>query len=206
MDASGKLLIGQKTDSLEEGDHHDPKKVKDFLARWAVEPQDARVVLHAALERAASEDKKVFLAFGAPWCGWCHKLEDFLARPEIHDIFARDFVVLKVDIDRMTKGKDVMKQYRTDESGGIPWFTVLDSKGEKLATSDLLEGPVKNIGYPGSPKEIAAFMSLIEAQARRIEPGQIAQLRKELTAAGEKIMADMNRLQAEAAKAKQKTK
>jgi len=202
MDASGKLLVGQKTDPLEEGDHHDPKKVKEFLARWVVEPQDARVVVQAALSRASSEDKKVFLTFGAPWCGWCHKLEDFLARPEISAILARDFVVLKVDVDRMTSGKDVMKKYRPDESGGIPWFTVLDAKGDKLATSDLLQGQNKNIGYPSEPKEIDAFMSMIEGQSRRLEPGQIAELRKELETAREKIVAEMKQRAAEAAKKK----
>ena len=46
---------------------------------------------------------------------------------------------------------------------------MLDAKGEKLATSDLLQG--QNIGYPAEPKEINAFMSMIEGQARRIEPG-----------------------------------
>ncbi len=50
----------------------------------------------------------------------------------------------------MTSGKDVMKKYRPDESGGIPWFTVLDAKGEKLATPDLLQG--QNIGIPPNPK------------------------------------------------------
>jgi thiol-disulfide isomerase/thioredoxin len=200
MDAGGKLLVGQKTDPLEQGDHHDPKKVKEFLARWVVEPRDARVEVQAALSRASSEDKKVFLTFGAPWCGWCHKLEDFLARPEISAILARDFVVLKVDVDRMTSGKDVMKKYRPEESGGIPWFTVLDAKGEKLATSDLLQG--QNIGYPAEPKEINAFMSMIEGQARRIEPGQIAELRKELETAGEKIVAEMKQRAAEATKKK----
>jgi thioredoxin-related protein len=202
MDAGGKLLVGQKTDPLEEGDHHDPKKVREFLARWVVEPKDANVVLQGALGRAASEDKKLFLTFGAPWCGWCHKLEDFLARPEISAILARDFVVLKIDVDRMSSGKDVMKKYRPDDSGGIPWFTVIDAKGEKLATSDLLEGRIKNIGYPATPQEINAFMSLIEGQARRIEAGQTAQLRKELEEAGAKIVADMNRRRAEAAKKK----
>jgi thioredoxin-related protein len=204
MDASGKLMAGQKTDPLEEADHHDPKKVKEFLARWVVEPKDAQVVLQGALSRASSEDKKVFLTFGAPWCGWCHKLEDFLARPEISAILARDFVVLKIDVDRMTSGKDVMKKYRPDDSGGIPWFTVIDAKGEKLATSDLLEGQIKNIGYPAEPKEIDAFMSLIEGQARRIEPGQIAQVRKELAQAGEKIVADMKQRAVEATKRKEK--
>jgi thioredoxin-related protein len=191
LDASGKLLVGQKTDPLEEQDHHDPKKVKDFLARWVVPPADAKAVLRAALDRASSEDKKVFLTFGAPWCGWCHRLEDFLARPEIQSIFARDFVVLKIDIDRMTSGKEVFKGYRADESGGIPWYAVLDSKGEKLGTSDLLPGPQRNIGYPAEPKEIDAFMGLIEGQARRIGKDQLAQLRQALTEAGEKIVADM---------------
>ena len=110
MDSAGKLLIGQETGSLEEGDHHDPRKVKDFLARWVVEPKDAQVVLRDALARASSEDKKVFLTFGAPWCGWCHRLENFLARPEIAAILDRDFVVLKIDTDRMTHGKDVLNE------------------------------------------------------------------------------------------------
>jgi thioredoxin-related protein len=200
MDASGKLLTHQETGSLEEGDHHDPNKVKAFLARWVVEPKDAQVVLKDALARASSDDKKLFLTFGAPWCGWCHRLEDFMARPEIATILDRDFVVLKIDIDRMTGGKDVLHRYRPDDSGGIPWYAILDSRGEKLATSDALEGRVKNIGYPGSPEEIVAFMKIIEGQARRIESSQMAFLRGELEKAGEKIMAEMKQRAAEAAK------
>jgi thioredoxin-related protein len=201
MDATGKLLVGQKTDPLEQGDHHDPKKVKEFLARWVVVPQNAQVLLQAALSRASSDDKKVFLTFGAPWCGWCHRLEDFLARQEISAILERDFVVLRVDVDRMDSGKDVMKKYRPDESGGIPWFTVLNARGEKLATSDLLEG--RNIGYPAEPKEIDAFMSMIQGQVQRIEPGQLAELRKQLALAGEKIIAEMKQRATEAAKRKE---
>ena len=207
FDPAGKLLVGQKTDPLEEGDHHDPKKVKDFLARWTVEPKDAETVLHDALAQASSDDKKVFLSFGAPWCGWCHRLEDFLARPDISAIMDRDFVVLKIDVDRMKNGQQVMETYRTGESrsGGIPWVVVLSGKGEKLATSDLLPGPLKNIGYPAEPKEIDAFMSMIEGQARRIEPAQVACLRKELETAGEQIIAGMKARAAEAAnKKKQK--
>jgi thioredoxin-related protein len=198
MDASGKLLVGQRTGELEEGDHHEPKRVKDFLARWVVEPRDAQIVLRDSLAQASSDDKKLFLTFGAPWCGWCHKLETFLARPEISEILDRDFVVLKIDTDRMTHGKDVMSKYRPSESGGIPWYAILDPKGERLATSDLLNGPNRNIGYPAVPKEIDAFMSLIEGQSRRIEPAQIARLRRELETAGAKIIDDMKRRAAEA--------
>ncbi|HVX14272.1 MAG TPA: thioredoxin family protein [Pirellulales bacterium] len=37
LDAEGKLLTIQDTDELEEGDHHDPQKVLDFLNRWKPE-------------------------------------------------------------------------------------------------------------------------------------------------------------------------
>jgi thioredoxin-related protein len=191
MDAAGKLLTHQETGSLEEGDHHDPKKVKEFLARWVVEPKNAQVLLREALARASSEDKKVFLSFGAPWCGWCHRLENFLARPEISSILDRDFVVLKIDIDRMTLGKDVMKRYRPNESGGIPWYVFLDAKGETLATSDALNG--QNIGYPFDPKEIDAFMAMVEAHGRRLEPGQVTQIRKSLEKAAQDIKDEQHR-------------
>ena len=154
------------------------------------------------LARASSDDKKVFLSFGAPWCGWCHRLENFLARPEIAAILDRDFVVLKIDVDRMTRGKDVMKRFRPDDTGGIPWFAFLDSKGEKLATSDILNG--QNVGYPFEPKEIDAFMSTLEGQVRRIEPGQLARLRSSLEAAAQEIKAEQDRRRAEAAAKQEK--
>jgi thiol:disulfide interchange protein len=35
LDADGKALTTQDTGKLEEGDHHDPKKVMAFLSQWA---------------------------------------------------------------------------------------------------------------------------------------------------------------------------
>src|SRR5262249_44282690 len=148
LDPEGKVVRAQRTDPLEEGDHHDPKRVKEFLTRWKTAPKDAKLILEEALSRAASDDKRVFLTFGAPWCGWCDRLGDWLARPEVAAMLGRDFIVAKIDIDRMTGGKDLMRSYRTGESGGIPWYTILDTKGKSLATAD---GPNGNIGYPLEP-------------------------------------------------------
>ena len=202
LDSQGKLIASQKTDPLEEGDHHDPRKVREALAKYVVEPKDAKALLDHAMARANSEDKKVFLTFGAPWCGWCHRLENFLARPEIAAILERDLIVLKIDIDRMTQGKDVMETFRSTESrsGGIPWFAILDAKSSKLATSDALEGAIKNIGYPAEPREIEAFIKIIDSQRRLIETDQLAFVRKELETAGEKILADMKQRAAQTAK------
>lgn len=122
LDRDGKVVTAQRTDPLEVGDHHDPKKVAAFLDQWKVAARDARRVLDDAMARASSEDRRVLLTFSAPWCGWCHRLHDWMARPEIAAILDREFVIAQVDIDRMTGGKDVMKSNRPDESGGIPWL------------------------------------------------------------------------------------
>jgi thioredoxin-related protein len=184
LDADGKVVTALRTDVLEEGDHHDPSRVKEFLNRWAVAPKDAQLVLEEGLSRAASLDKRVFLTFGAPWCGWCHKLGDWLAQPEIASILDRDFVIVPIDIDRMTHGKDVMAQVRPKAPGGIPWFAVLDAKGKPLGTS---EGPEGNIGYPVKPAEIDHFVALITGQSRRIEAGQHERLRQSLRESADRI-------------------
>ncbi len=184
LDARGKVVTAQRTDTLEEGDHHDPKRVQAFLDRWKIAPKDAKLILGEALSRASSDDKRVLLTFGAPWCGWCHKLHDWLAQPEIAAILDRDFIVAQVDVDRMTGGKDVMSRYRSDASGGIPWFAILDVKGKSQATSD---GPGGNIGYPAKPEEIDHFLSMVKGQRRHIDDGQLDQLRKSLEEAARRI-------------------
>jgi thioredoxin-related protein len=184
LDADGKVVRAQQTDVLEEGDHHDPKKVADFLTRWKVPAKDAKHVLDEALARGSSDDKRVLLTFGAPWCGWCHRLHDWMAQPEIAAILDRDFVIAQVDVDRMTGGKEIQKRYQPATSGGIPWFAILDAQGKSLVTSD---GPKGNIGYPAAPGEIDHFLAMVKGQARRIDAHQLDQLRKSLEENAERI-------------------
>jgi thioredoxin-related protein len=184
LDAEGKILKAQPTGVLEEGDHHDPKRVMEFLTHWVVAPEDAHRLLEEALSRATSDDKRVFLTFGAPWCGWCHRLRDWLDQPEVAAILSRDFIVTRVDIDRSKGGKEVMSSYRGARSGGIPWYTILDTNGKSLATAD---GPQGNIGYPFKPEEIDLFVGLIKGQARHIDEPQLQTLRRSLVEACERI-------------------
>ena len=193
LDRGGKIVKSQQTDTLEEGDHHVPGRVNEFLSKWKVTAKDAEIVLRDGLSRALSEDKQVFLKFGAPWCGWCHKLDDWMNQPEIASILDRDFVTIRVDIDRMTHGKEVLHQFRPSDKGGIPWFAVLDSKGKSLGTSD---GPNGNIGYPFKPEEIDHFMALITKEARRIEPAQQERLRQSLKESADRIEKQMKARQA----------
>jgi thiol-disulfide isomerase/thioredoxin len=154
----------QETGPLEKGDAHDPEKVLAFLVAQQTPPLDAEVVLKEAIDRASHEQKLVFVHLGAPWCGWCHKLEKFFARPEIAEIVALDYVRVKIDVDRMTNGEAVHRRFRKEAKGGIPWFWFMKPTGEVLATSD---GKGGNIGHPYQPEEIAHFMEMVKKTATK---------------------------------------
>lgn len=183
LDGDGKVVTNQDTGSLEEGEKHDPKKVAAFLDKNKAPAVDAEAELAAALSKAASDGKRVFLHFGAPWCVWCHRLEDFLARPEIEKLLARDFVDVKIDMDRMTNAKQVAQRYRKDLEGGIPWFAFLDQEGKPLATSD---GPKVNIGYPAAPEEIAHFVKMLQTSKKNLTDADITAIEKALKEAAPK--------------------
>jgi thioredoxin-related protein len=186
LDADAKVLANQETGSLEIGPKHSPDKVKALLNKHVATPRDAREVVTAALAKAKSEDKLVFLHLGAPWCPWCHKLDDFLAREDIADILSRDYLDLKIDVDRMTHGKEVARKYRGGDRGGIPWFTILDPQGKSLGTAD---GPQGNIGFPVEPHEIAHFIDVLKKTAKRISAEQIELVEQALQASAKEIKA-----------------
>ncbi len=179
LDAAGKVLTNQDTGSLEAGPKHDPAKVVAFLDKWKAPPLDAEEVLKAALARAAKEKKKVMLHFGAPWCGWCHRFEEFFARPEPAAIMATDFLMVKVDEDRMTHGKDVEMRFRKGR-GGIPWTVVLSETSEILGVSEDATG--KNIGHPWEPAEVDVFIALLKKNAQATTADQIERLKTLLLA------------------------
>ncbi len=182
LDADGKVVANQGTGVLEEGPKHDPAKVLAFLKKWKAEPLDAEEVIRRALTKAKAEKKMVFLRIGAPWCGWCVRFDDFLCQKEIAAILARDFVPLKIDLERMKNGKKAAKRFR-DKPGGIPWFAFLDASGEKLVTSD---GPKGNAGCPVTAEEIAHFKTMLTKTARSITPAQIKQIVEALRERGRK--------------------
>ncbi|MHC4638820.1 MAG: thioredoxin family protein [Planctomycetota bacterium] len=173
LDAEGKVLVNQTTVPLEEGKSHNPDKVYAFLTKWMPKPLNAEEVYKEALTLAEKENKRVFLHFGAPWCRWCHRLEDFLARPEIAKIMAQDYILVKIDIVRMAGAKAIDNRIRLE--GGIPWFAILDAKGKLLISS---VGPQGNIGYPAKPGEIAHFIHMIRETAQNMTSEQISAIEK----------------------------
>lgn len=181
LDADGNVLANQETGTLEKTvdgkPGHDPEKIVAFLAEHQAAYRKAADVLKEGLATAVKENKRVFLHFGAPWCGWCHKLEDWMARPDIAKLLATEFVDVKIDVDRTIGGKELDETFRESKDGGIPWFAFLDAEGKVLVTSD---GPSGNIGFPVTDEEVAHFIDMLKDATRNLSAQDIDKIEQSL--------------------------
>lgn len=187
LDADGKPVVNQSTPAFEvDGENlgagHDPKKLLEFFTTHQAPPLDAQKVLDESLAKAKSDGKRVFLHFGAPWCPWCHRLEDWMAQPEIAAILAKDFVDVKIDTDRHTGGADVHAKYADAKKVGIPWFVFLDASGKAITDSD---DTGNNLGFPYEPNEVEGFVEMLRKAAVNMTGEDIDTLAKSLHATRE---------------------
>ena len=112
-----------------------------------------------------------------------------MVRADVAPILAKDFVLLKIDQDRMTGGGDILAAERTavgvDSQGGIPWIAFCDASGTIMAHSDTVDPKdpkqrLTNIGFPSEDFEIAQFVAMLNASRANITPADIEMLRKSL--------------------------
>jgi hypothetical protein len=180
LDLTGRKVVEQETGSLEIGDRHDPNKVKTFLEKWKPIPLDANDVFASALAQAKKEDKRVFIRIGAPSNGWSQRMDAFLAKPQIETILRKDYVVVKIDLQRMKRAADVMQRVRKPtEEGCFPWFAFLDRDGRILITST--KPGFGNIGFPVDPNtEIPHFVHMLKETRSKITDADIELIAAEL--------------------------
>jgi len=91
----------------------------------------------------------------------------------------RDYVTVKIDVERDANGEAVAKRLRGERRGGIPWMVILDAAGKELVSSD---APTGNIGCPVQPEEVAWFREMIRRSAIRLEAADVAAIEAELEA------------------------
>lgn len=102
-----------------------------------------------------------------------------MALNTVAPVLAKDFVTLKIDTDRMTRGNDLLKRYCAKEEG-IPWFVFADGDGKAIIDSTDPNGG--NIGFPAQDSEIAWFKIMLQKVAKRISSDDIEMLAKSLVA------------------------
>lgn len=186
LDSAGKVVARVETSPLELDGAHDPAKVLAMLKKHQVPAKVAKDVLASARAEAKKAGKTLFVHLGAPWCGWCHRLEAWLHQPDVEALLAKDFVLVKIDQDRMVGGMELATQLREGQGGGIPWVALYNGKGEKMATSS---GPKGNVGCPVDPHEIRHFMNMLRIGAVNLTDKELAVLEASLTEHGKKIRA-----------------
>jgi len=138
-------------------------------------PLDATEILAAGLAEAGRVDRLVFLHSGAPWCGWCKRLEQWLQRDDIAPIFFKDFVDVKIDVEEMTGGQELIDSY-TEGPVGVPWLAILKPDGTVVATSIAPNG--RNIGSPQAEWEIEHWNTMMRTAAKRITEEEIEYMAK----------------------------
>ncbi len=105
--------------------------------------RDAAADLAATIETAKSGNKRIVLQVGGEWCGWCHKLDRYIAEhPAVAESLHNDFVIMKVNMSDENNNEAFLSRY--PDIPGYPHWYVLESDGTLLhsqGTAELEEGP-----------------------------------------------------------------
>lgn len=146
-----------------------------FAVAASAQVPAASKVMEAAQAEAAAGRKTVFVIFHASWCGWCRKLDQFMATPENRPIFDKYFVEARLDVEEHGDqkslenpgGEEVMTKIAGAERG-LPTFGFLDAAG-RLIVNSIRPGDAQakegNIGYPSKPWKIDWFLSMLKKSA-----------------------------------------
>lgn len=90
---------------------------------------DAKKEIADALQKAATEKKRVILIFGGNWCYDCHVLDQALHDGEAGNIVKQSYLLVHVDIGEGDKNLDLVKKYNIPLEKGVPALAVLKSDG-----------------------------------------------------------------------------
>lgn len=158
-----------------------------FLSQCNTEsdgPLPAEDITKLAMKQAKKEKKNVIIMWHASWCGWCHRMDSLMLREDMIDYFNDNYViehlVVKESKDKKhleNPGSDVMLEKYLGDKAGIPFWIILDKKGNLLADSYMreegvgMDEPGKNTGSPANPDEVDHFINVLNETSSIDEEG-----------------------------------
>ncbi len=147
----------------------------DFLIRHAPPKHDALASLTAARKEAQASNRRVWIVYGGPRCGPCFRLARWL--DDHRATLEKDYVVVKVmgGLDEHV-AETIDALPRMEQS--IPWYAITEPYGTVLVTS---EGPLGNIGIPGTADGFRHFRQMLERTVQRLTSEDIERLIKSLS-------------------------
>ena len=124
-----------------------------------------------AFEKAARENKPVFLSSGAIWCHWCHVMaKESFENDEIAQIMNENFVAIKLDRDERP---DIDRRYQQavaamGKSGGWP-LSVFLTPDKKPFFGGTYFPPVEGFGLPSFAMILQAISQYYKDKRDEIE-------------------------------------
>jgi uncharacterized protein YyaL (SSP411 family) len=103
-----------------------------------------------------------------------------MASKDVAAILAKEFVIVKLDWDRMPDAKDLVKP-SDGKNPGLPWFVFMDGDGKPLI--DSIAPKTGNLGFPAKAEEYAYFKTMLDKVKRHLTDDDIAKLMASLEAA-----------------------
>lgn len=98
---------------------------------------DAKAEVSAAVAKAASEGKHVFLQVGGNWCPWCVKFHKMIsADARLDSLIRANYVVVKVNYSKENKNNELLSTLGYPQRFGFPVFVILDQTGRVIHTQD----------------------------------------------------------------------
>lgn len=135
----------------------------------------AESVMNKAVAEAAKSQRNIFIIFHASWCGWCHKMDSAMNDEKVKSFFRENYIVVHLTVDESTDKKefenpgadDILKKYHGEQQG-LPYWFILDAKGNFLADARVKSGSAganekpASVGCPASAEEVNYFVKVIK--------------------------------------------
>ena len=93
--------------------------------------------LQQAIQKAAKENKHVFVQIGGNWCPWCIKFHSFIhENAKVDSLLKADYIICLVNYSKENKNQEVLKLLEYPQRFGFPVFVILDKNGQRIHTQD----------------------------------------------------------------------
>jgi thioredoxin-related protein len=98
---------------------------------------DAKAEVAAAVAKAATEGKHVFLQIGGNWCPWCLRFHKMVAEDvKLDSLVKANYEVVKVNFSKENDNHQLLASLGYPQRFGFPVFVILDEKGNVIHTQD----------------------------------------------------------------------
>ena len=100
------------------------------------EAANAQEQIQAALKATRVANKSTLIVFGANWCGDCKMLNIEMQHGALAKLVNDRLVVVKVDVGRFDRNKDIAERYGNVIKKGIPSVVLLRADGNVAYQTD----------------------------------------------------------------------